>query len=231
MSTMFWFKFIMIMITLVSSQCNYFSEPGYSLGAAQPIGRCIADYTNTISRLFTCSSDGNSVTAQIFQNSTSCDTSSTPILSETFESNSSSTAEFECNGDNSCDLCYRVYSSCDDTTISNAAYEKCFINDFCSDTTGDAVTKDGSALTPRSEKVSCISKTHWKETSYEGNDDCSSGGSSQTNNAGCATNTIGGDIYYEIITTPCVNESGANLMGKWLIINYVFMILFLVNSN
>lgn len=226
-----------MMIALASSQtCNYFSEPSYNLGAAQVIGRCIADYTNTASRLFTCSSDGESVTAQRFLDSSTCDLSSSNILSETFNS-SSATAEFECDGDNSCDLCYRIYTSCDDSVISeptNAAYEACFVNCFCSDTTGDAVRKDGQPLTERSEAISCLSNTQWTTTSYEGNSECSGSGSSDTNSIGCDTSPIDGEVYYEIIVNPCTADESvtcdelgaANSIANCL--NLVFVLVALI---
>ena len=124
-----WFSTIIPI--LYSQTCNYFQNEDWGSGYAQPLDRCIADYTNTVSRLYTCSSDGQSVFAMRFDNSTTCDEMSGDIDERVYSSNN---ASFECEGGNSCDICIRTWiaTSCDiedDDAVRTG--ESCYIDGIC----------------------------------------------------------------------------------------------------
>eukprot|EP01084_Bolivina_argentea_P241345 405198_1 len=96
--------FLFNLFTLISSQCNYVRNEEVELGYAQPIGICIADKTNAISVKYVCSTNGDEVTRMRWLNDATCDESIT------FDTTiyTSSNSQFECNGNNDCDICVRT---------------------------------------------------------------------------------------------------------------------------
>ena len=210
---LFWFNVLISLIALINGECNYFLQQDWEYGIAQPIGRCIAQYSNTISTSYTCSDNGDMVTAKRFTNSVTCDDASTGIESAVY---TSSNATFVCDGDNSCDLCYRLYKSCDDTSISNAQSESCFINKLCVDTTGDQTE------TTESGRVECTSKTAFKATQYYKSRECDSSlFETNTIEEGCFS---AARVYYEMLTTPCTNQSNfLNIITNFIFVAFVIL--------
>eukprot|EP00483_Globobulimina_turgida_P006644 UN06654 len=196
-----WFN----VLTLVSSQiCNYIRSDDIEVGYAQPINVCIGDKSNKASIKYICSNTGDQVTKLWFNSSYTCD-NSTFFESTVYTTSSTSTnTEFECNGNNDCDICIRTYGTGCDINGANADSwsEDCWINEIC-----QYIFPSG--MSTQSGKYKCISKTHWKSTEWDGTTACDGSGSSRTFSAGCQTNTINSDIYYEIKSIPCENESHA----------------------
>ena len=185
---------------LVSSTCNYVSDPDVEVKAKRPIGRCVADYTKVQSKYYNCSSSGSSVTAYTFYGSTSCDFEEAQgVLTDTITTFG---ADIECNGTNDCDICWRVYNNCNERSISNA-YEECYINDECSDTSTLEYKVVGKVFleTKRSHRVNCTSNGEWTVSEYAENKNCARNETTTTLSDGC----IDG-IYYEMITSPCMSS-------------------------
>ena len=107
-----------------SQLCNYFEQEDWASGYAQPLDRCIVDSTNQVSRRYECSLDHTTVTATRYDNSTTCDETiaNTSITSIQYTADN---ASFVCNGNDTCDMCVRIYGDCDK---GDNYYEQCWIN-------------------------------------------------------------------------------------------------------
>ena len=211
-------------IALSASVCNYFEQASWASGYAQPINECISDYTNKVSRLYTCSVDGNNVTATRYGNSSDCDATTNDIISEIY---TSINASFECNGDDSCDICYRIYTDCDTRNEGTLSSSVCYIDNRCSHILQGAERKDGEAATLYSSSATCLSMTKWKVITFTGNSDCSADGDTNTLEQGCSTRPIDGELYYELYKMPCNNTTDGNQSYQWFNCIFVFIAYFI----